>query len=176
MFSQKISFYSSLLFSLFPLHIYSCGQISSISLQVFLTTLFFYFFFRLIEKRNFFQIFFLSLISGLLILLRGEFIVIIFFSFMYLLIFFKISFKKFLLIFLITLITISPYLLRNVNIFKTITITKTFGYNLWKGNNLNSNVEQRVLTVVGSVLDDSPHCHVHHQSDPLRQPEVQPLD
>ena len=140
-FSQKISFYSSLLFSLFPLYIYSCGQISSISLQVFLTTLFFYFFFRLIEKRNFFQIFFFSLISGLLILLRGEFIVIIFFSFMYLLIFFKISFKKLLLIFLITLITISPYLVRNVNIFKTITITKTFGYNLWKGNNPNSNVE-----------------------------------
>lgn len=60
---------------------------------------------------------------------------------MYLLIFFKISFKKLLLIFLITLITISPYLVRNVNIFKTITITKTFGYNLWKGNNPNSNVE-----------------------------------
>ena len=39
------------------------------------------------------------------------------------------------------LITISPYLIRNVYIFNTITITKTFGYNLWKGNNLNSKVE-----------------------------------
>ena len=38
-------------------------------------------------------------------------------------------------------ITISPYLIRNVYIFDKITITKTFGYNLWKGNNLNSKVE-----------------------------------
>ena len=47
-FSRKISFYSSLLYSLFPLHVYSCSQISSISLQTFLTILFFYFFFQFI--------------------------------------------------------------------------------------------------------------------------------
>ena len=41
-FSQKLSFYSSLLFSLFPLHVYACTQISSITLQVCLTILFFY--------------------------------------------------------------------------------------------------------------------------------------
>ena len=51
-FSPKISFYSSLLFSLFPLHVYACGQISSISLQVFCIILFFYFFFQLVKKRN----------------------------------------------------------------------------------------------------------------------------
>ena len=33
-FSQKVSIYSSLLFSIFPLHVYASGQISSISLQV----------------------------------------------------------------------------------------------------------------------------------------------
>ena len=41
-FSKKISFYSSLLFSVLPLHVYACGQISSASLQIFLSTLFFY--------------------------------------------------------------------------------------------------------------------------------------
>ena len=46
-FSQKISFYSSLPLSLFPLYIYACSQISSISLQVFLTILYFYFFFSI---------------------------------------------------------------------------------------------------------------------------------
>jgi len=46
-----------------------------------------------------------------------------------------------LLIFLITLITISPYLTRNFLIFNEVTITKTLGYNLWKGNNPNSKVE-----------------------------------
>ena len=44
-FSEKISLYSSLLYSIFPLHLYACSQISSISLQTFLTILFFYFFF-----------------------------------------------------------------------------------------------------------------------------------
>ena len=44
-FSKKLSFYSSLFFSLFPLHVYACSQISSISLQTFLTILSFYFFF-----------------------------------------------------------------------------------------------------------------------------------
>ena len=50
------------------------------------------------------------------------------------LIFFKLSLKKVLLILLITTITISPYLIRNFLIFEKITIAKTFGYNLWKGN------------------------------------------
>ena len=43
-FTKNISFYSSILFSLIPLHLYACGQISSISLQIFFTILFFYFF------------------------------------------------------------------------------------------------------------------------------------
>ena len=35
---------------------------------------------------------------------------------------------------LISLITISPYLIRNLIIFDKITIVETSGYNLWKGN------------------------------------------
>ena len=46
-FSQKVSFYSSLLFSIFPMHVYASSQISSISLQIFLIILFFTFFFNL---------------------------------------------------------------------------------------------------------------------------------
>mgnify|MGYP000619119159 CR=1 FL=1 len=144
-FSQKISFYSSLLFSLFPLHIYACSQISSITLQVFLTILFFYFFFEIPKRRNLLSIFLLSLVSGLLILLRGEFIVIFVLSFLYLLIFFKVQMKSILLMVLITLIIISPYLVRNILVFNSVTITKSFGYNLWKGNNPNSIVEGSVF-------------------------------
>ena len=47
-FSEKVSFYSSLLFSFFPLHVYACSQISSVSLQSFFLILFFYFFFKLV--------------------------------------------------------------------------------------------------------------------------------
>ena len=133
-FSKKISFYSSLLYSLFPLHLYACSQISSISLQIFLTVTFFYLFFQFIEKKNFKFIFFISLVGGLLILLRQEFVAVLVFSLFYLYIFYKIPINKILLIFLISLITISPYVIRNIIVFETLTITKTTGYNLWKGS------------------------------------------
>ena len=133
-FSKKISLYSSLLYSLFPLHVYACSQISSISLQTFLTILFFYFFFQFIEKRNFLLIFFISFIGGLLILLRQEFVAVLALSLLYAFIFYKIPIRKILLVFSITLIIISPYLIRNIIIFETVTITKTTGYNLWKGS------------------------------------------
>ena len=38
------------------------------------------------------------------------------------------------LIFLITSITTSPYLIRNFLIFEKVTVLNSFGYNLWKGN------------------------------------------
>ena len=140
-FSQKVSFYSSLIFSFFPIHAYACSQISSISLQIFLLLAFFYFFFQLNKKKDFLTTFTFSLISGLLILLRGEFILILIISILYLFIFFKVNLKNILIIIIISLITISPYLIRNILIFEEITITKSFGFNLWKGNNINSGVE-----------------------------------
>ena len=143
-FSKKLSFYSSLLYSLFPLHLYACGQISSISLQVFLLILFFYFFFQVVKKKNFSSIALFSFITGLLILLRGEFGIISILSILYLFLFFKIPIKKVLLIFLITLVTISPYLIRNYLIFGKITIVETSGYNLWKGNHPNAMKNSRV--------------------------------
>ncbi len=144
-FSEKISFLSSLILTLFPLFVYASTQISSITLQVFLTILFFFYFFKLLKKNNTFTIFLFSLISGLLILLRGEFILIFILSNLYLFIFLKIKIKKIFLILLIALITISPYVIRNVLLFDTITITKSVGYNLWKGNNPNSKVEGSVI-------------------------------
>ena len=72
--------------------------------------------------------------SGLLILLRQEFVAVLVLSLSYAYTFYKISIKKIFLICVISLITISPYLIRNFIIFDTITITKTTGYNLWKGS------------------------------------------
>ena len=133
-FSKKISFYSSLLFSIIPLHLYACSQISSISLQVFLIILFLFFFFEITKKINFISIFGFSLSSGLLILLRGESIAIVALSIVYLFLFFKLPIKKILLISLLTLITVSPYLIRNIIIFEKAIIIKSFGYNFWRGN------------------------------------------
>ena len=49
---------------------------------------------------------------------------------------------KYLLIsFIISLLIVSPYVVRNYEITNKIVITKSFGFNLWKGNNLLSKVE-----------------------------------
>ena len=140
-FSSKISLLGALIFLLFPIHIYACGQISSAILQAFLLVVFFYFFFKTIKKDNFFNICFLSLTSGLLILLRGEFIAYFILSILYMGLFLKINLKSITIIVLLTTVAISPYLIRNIMLVDAITITKSIGYNLWKGNNPNSIVE-----------------------------------
>ena len=76
LFSEKLSLINSFIFSFFPLNIYMVGQISSITLQVFLSILFLYLLFLVIEKQKNTNIIYLAIISGLLILTRGEFILI----------------------------------------------------------------------------------------------------
>ena len=119
-FTQKICAYSSLLFSFFPLYLYCNAQISSISLTIFLAIFFYYFFFKIKKNKKYIDVLIYAFIGGLLILVRREFIAIIILSSFYLFLFCKISFKKILLIFLITLVTISPYMIRNYMIFEKV--------------------------------------------------------
>ena len=77
-------------------------------------------------------------------MLRGEFWAIFVLSLFYLLFFLKVKLKQILLIFLITLITVSPYLIRNFVIFEKITVLQSFGYNLWKGNHPQAMKDSRV--------------------------------
>ena len=144
-FSKKISIFGSLLFSLFPINLYACSQVSSVTLHTFLAMFFFYYFFKIRKNDNFSTIFFFAITAGLLILTRREFVGILILSSFYLYFLFKIPIKKILLIISISLITISPYLIRNYLIFDKITIQAGFGYNLWKGNNPNSGVEGSTL-------------------------------
>ena len=133
-FSKNISFFGAVLFSFFPLHIYASSQLSSITLQIFLYMNFFYFFFKLKKENKFSTLIIFSIISGLILLLRNEFQAIFALSIIYLFYFYKIPIKKILFIILISVITISPYLIRNYLIFEKITLVETFGYNLWKGS------------------------------------------
>ena len=151
LFSNKICILGTLIFSLFPLHIYACAQISSIILQSFLMITFFYFFLKIMKKNNFYNICFLSLTSGLLILLRGEFIALFLLSILYLALFIKINLKNILIIILLTFVVISPYLMRNIIVLDTITITKSIGFNLWKGNNPQTDVEGKNY-IYGSIF------------------------
>ena len=142
-FSKNWSIFISLLLSIFPLNIYTTTQISSITLQILLLFFYLYLFFLLYKsnKNTYLYIFLFSIVSGMLMLLRGEFYLLFIISLLYLFIFKKLSFKKSIIIFLISLLVISPYLIRNYFTFNEITLTKSIGFNLWKGNNSFATVE-----------------------------------
>ncbi len=131
----------TIIFSLFPLYVYSSVQASSITLQIFLILLYFYFILKFLDKKKFKDLSLFSIVSGLLILIRGEFFVFYFLTLFYFFVFYKIDFKSFLISIVISIILISPYIKRNYNNFDTIVLTKSFGYNLLKGNNSDLKVE-----------------------------------
>jgi len=141
-FSYSLSLFLTFIFCFFPSYLYACGQISSISLYVLLIVLFIHFVLKINSEPNYKHIFYLGLIAGLSILLRGEFILIFIFSLSYLFLFYKnFGLKEAVLTLLITFIVLSPYLYRNITELNTFSLTKSIGFNLWKGNNPNSNVE-----------------------------------
>ena len=84
---------------------------------------------------------FFAIISGLLILTRGEFILIFILIMTFIFIYKKIKIISLIKILVITLIILSPYLVRNYINFNQIFLVKSLGYNLWKGNNEMSRVE-----------------------------------
>ena len=139
-FSEKMSNIGTLIFGLFPLNVYAVSQISSISLQVFLINLFIYSFIKLFKEINIKYSVIFSVTSGMLMLLRGEFFVFVILSLIYLYLK-KKNLSKVLIISLISVLIISPYLYRNYNIFNVLTITKSSGYNLIKGNHPRTKVE-----------------------------------
>ena len=82
-----------------------------------------------------------SIVSGFLILLRGEFILFFIFTLIYFFILYTKNIKLFFISLILTLLVVSPYLVRNYFQFNTLTITKSLGYNLLKGNNPDFKVE-----------------------------------
>ncbi len=135
------SFLLTTVFSFFPIYIYSSSQISSIILQISLFLFFFYFLIELLNKKKLIYLIFFSIFSGLLILIRGEFILFYFITIIYFFAYYKKNLRYFFLSILISLIVISPYLKRNYMFFDKIVLTKSFGYNLLKGNNPDFKVE-----------------------------------
>ena len=138
-FSEKISYIGAYIFAMFPLNVYAISQISSVTLQILLIILYIYYFIKSLKISSKKNIILFSLFSACLILLRGEFYVFYFFTLFY----FLLKKKIHLIIssFIITLLLISPYLTRNYLIFEVITVTKSAGFNLFKGNNPLSKAE-----------------------------------
>ena len=141
LFKKKISTINAFIFSLFPINLFVVGQISSIVLQIFLSLLFLKYLLLLIKKKAQINIIFFSIVSGLLILTRGEFVLIYAIIIMFIMLNKKVNKINILRIILITSVIISPYVIRNYVHFSEIIITKSLGYNLWKGNNEYSTVQ-----------------------------------
>jgi len=140
-FSTKTSIINSFIFSFLPLNIYTVTQTSSITLQIFLSLLFLRYFFLTTTNTSNKNILIFSIICGLSLLTRGEFILILIPTLIYKLIFKKINILILIKILLVSFIIVSPYLVRNYINFEKIHIANATGYNLWKGNNPSLKVE-----------------------------------
>ena len=140
LFSKNLSLVGTIIYAFFPLNVYAVSQTSSVVLQIFLLNTFIYSFIKLFKKDKLYYFFIFSLSSALLILLRGEFFLFVILTQIYILINNK-KLSKFILTIFLIIILISPYLYRNYKIFGEITITKSLGFNLLKGNNPKSKVE-----------------------------------
>ena len=162
-YSENICKIGTLIYSIFPLNIYGASQISSITLQLFFINLFILGFIFLIKYKNLYGIITFSISAGFLMLLRGEFFIFFIFSLIFYLLKTK-DYKRFFLGLLISIIVISPYLVRNYQIFEVVTITKSGGYNLLKGNNPKSLVEGKAM--MGFVRDVVPE--VKNELDSLK--------
>ena len=141
---EKDKFFSTFLtfiFGFFPIYVYASSQISSITLQIFLIIIFLFFLLNYQKEKKIKHLIFFSFISGLLILIRGEFILFYFLTLVYFFKFYKKDYKSIIISLTVTILIISPYLYRNYENFNTLTITKSIGYNLLKGNNPTFKVE-----------------------------------
>ena len=140
-FSDRLSLINSIIFSIIPLNVYVCGQISSANLQIVFSLLFLKFLLLIIKKQTNSNILIFSIVSGLLFLIRGEFVLIFLIIIFFIFFSKKIKLINLMKIVIVTFLVISPYLIRNYVHFNQIFLVKSLGYNLWKGNNELSLVE-----------------------------------
>ena len=140
--NERFSLFGALIFSVFPLIIYSNGLISSACLQLFFYLLFINLFLKVITNEfNKTDLFFLIVTSALTLFLRGEFLIIFIFSLAFIIFLDKKKFIHSMLILSFTILLVSPYLIRNYVNTGNIHLVNVTGFALWKGNNQLANVE-----------------------------------
>ena len=80
-FSEKLSLFGAYIFSLFPLIVYSSSQISSVTIYLFLLLSFINLIVNLSNKNSFKIYLLIGILSGILLLTRRDFILILIFLF-----------------------------------------------------------------------------------------------
>jgi hypothetical protein len=146
-FDEKNSIIFSLIYFFYPLNFYSSTQMSSVSLQITIFIFFLYYYLKSKINLNYFK---LGVFAGLALLIRGEFSLLLIILIIFRIISKSIEIKSFFLLILIIFLVISPTLVRNYLVFDKLVLTKSSGYNLWRGNseylNINGeNIETREI-------------------------------
>ena len=141
-FNKNFSLLGALIIAFFPLLAFSNAIISSATLQLFFYLFFFYLFIGVFKNNisnvNFFS---LGIVSATCLILRGEFLIIFLFTIFYWIFVYRKKTRAAIFTLCLTLILISPYVIRNyINTGKPHIVSVT-GFALWKGNNHLADVE-----------------------------------
>ncbi len=150
-FSDRNAYLISILYLFYPLNFYSPSQISSVSLQVFLLIFFTY---LVVVSKSYKSFLTLGIISGLLILIRGEFWLLFIILILLKIIQNKKNIFKILLCLTFVTIIITPKLISNYLKFDEIILTKSFGYNLWRGNSEEPNINGSNIDMTSNEIID----------------------
>jgi 4-amino-4-deoxy-L-arabinose transferase-like glycosyltransferase len=137
LFNERSAILFSIIYFLIPLNFYSSTQISSVSFQI---SIFIFFLYYNLNAQTNFQFIILGIFSGLAILIRGEFWLLFLVLIIYKIITNKLNLKKIFLLGFITVLIITPTIIRNYIVFNDFVLTKSSGYNLWRGNSLSKNI------------------------------------
>lgn len=137
-FSKPAADITELFAGIYPPLIYYCIKLVPTTIFLFLFSLTIYLILNS-SDRFFLHYIIAGVVTGLVILCDPVAIVIYPAIFLWFLINKKINFFKMILIIITSLITLTPWTIRNYNIHKKlIPITTQFGVNLWIGNNPNA--------------------------------------
>ena len=140
LFEYNLAIIGSIIFCIFPIIVYSSSQISSITIYLFLSILFLYLVLKIISKQKSNNLI-LGVVSGLLILTSRDFILVYIFTLIFILGFKFLKIRNIFIILLISLITVSPYIIRNYIAFDKLIVHSGLGYNLWKAYNPETKIE-----------------------------------
>tara|TARA_A100001234_G_scaffold64372_1_gene55970 strand:- start:201 stop:1463 length:1263 start_codon:yes stop_codon:yes gene_type:complete len=148
-FNKDLSFPISLGFYFYPLNFYSASQISSITLQIFLFIFFLYFFTKKFLNN---ECIILGILSGLLVLIRGEFWLLLLILFTFKLATDYKNFKKIIISIILCFVVVSPQIFVNYKIFSKIVITNSSGFNLWRGNSAIPNINGATIETLDTEV------------------------
>jgi 4-amino-4-deoxy-L-arabinose transferase-like glycosyltransferase len=139
-FSKLTGVISSLILAFYPVLVYSAGKISSLNVYLILSYLTLLYLFKSENAGQDRYLFAAGVAFGLAQLSRSEFLLYLPFLIFWIAWVSKKNRIRNMLMFLVLIVlVVGPWYVRNYRVFgKVVPITISFGYNLWRGNNIDA--------------------------------------